>query len=60
MVDGLGRSEIAKHLGVSVNTARTHTQNLLAKLDVHSGLEAITLALRAGLRPTMPLSVPQA
>ncbi|MEU7003443.1 response regulator transcription factor [Nonomuraea sp. NPDC046570] len=60
MVEGLGRSEIAQHLGVSVNTARTHTQNLLAKLDVHSGLEAISLAMRAGLRPTMAVSVPHA
>jgi len=56
MVEGLGRSEIAEQLGVSVNTARTHTQNLLAKLDVHSGLEAISLAMRAGLRPTMAAS----
>jgi len=31
---------------------RTHTRNLLAKLDVHSSLEAVALALRAGIRPT--------
>ncbi|MFI6604411.1 response regulator [Nonomuraea sp. NPDC050536] len=54
MVDGLGRSQIAESLGVSVNTARTHTQNLLNKLEVHSALEAISLAMRAGLRPSMP------
>ncbi|MGP4026660.1 response regulator [Actinomadura sp. 3N407] len=54
MVDGLGRAEIAERLGLSANTVRTHTQNLLAKLDVHSALEAITLAMRAGMRPSNP------
>ncbi|MDL4775900.1 MULTISPECIES: response regulator [Thermomonosporaceae] len=51
MVDGLNRAEIADRLGLSANTVRTHTQNLLAKLDLHSALEAITLAMRAGMRP---------
>ncbi|WP_433328489.1 response regulator [Spirillospora sp. CA-294931] len=51
MVDGLNRVEIAERLGLSANTVRTHTQNLLAKLDMHSALEAITLAMRAGMRP---------
>ncbi|MBE1531268.1 response regulator [Actinomadura algeriensis] len=51
MVDGLGRAEIAERLGLSANTVRTHTQNLLAKLGMHSALEAITLAMRAGMRP---------
>ncbi|MEU5877481.1 response regulator transcription factor [Spirillospora sp. NPDC047279] len=51
MVDGLNRAEIAERLGLSANTVRTHTQNLLAKLDLHSALEAITLAMRAGMRP---------
>ncbi|TDE19462.1 response regulator transcription factor [Actinomadura sp. 6K520] len=54
MVDGLGRAEIAEELGLSANTVRTHTQNLLSKLDMHSALEAITLAMRAGMRPTDP------
>ncbi|MCP2335057.1 response regulator [Actinomadura rupiterrae] len=52
MVDGLNRAEIADRLGLSANTVRTHTQNLLAKLDMHSALEAITLAMRAGMRPS--------
>ncbi|NKZ06977.1 response regulator [Actinomadura latina] len=51
MVDGLGRADIAERLGLSANTVRTHTQNLLAKLGLHSALEAITLAMRAGMRP---------
>lgn len=52
MVDGLPRSEIAQRLFVSANTVRTHTQNLLGKLGCHSGLEAVSLALRLGMRPT--------
>jgi len=54
MVDGLNRPEIADRLGLSANTVRTHTQNLLAKLDAHSALEAITVAMRAGMRPSGP------
>ncbi|WP_432969895.1 response regulator transcription factor [Dactylosporangium sp. CA-233914] len=50
MVDGLTRAEIAARLGVSVNTARTHAQNLIAKLGTHSTLETVSLALRNGIR----------
>lgn len=50
MVDGLSRPEIAIRLGLSTNTVRTHTQNLIAKLGVHSTLEAVAVALRHGLR----------
>jgi DNA-binding NarL/FixJ family response regulator len=50
MVDGLSRPEIAVRLGMSANTVRTHTQNLIAKLGVHSTLESVALALRHGLR----------
>jgi DNA-binding NarL/FixJ family response regulator len=50
MMDGLSRPEIAIRLGLSANTVRTHTQNLIAKLGVHSTLEAVGLALRHGLR----------
>jgi DNA-binding NarL/FixJ family response regulator len=50
MVDGLSRSQIAVRLGLSANTVRTHTQNLIAKLGVHSALEAVAVALRHGLR----------
>jgi DNA-binding NarL/FixJ family response regulator len=59
MVDGLGRAEIALRLGLSANTVRTHTQNLLAKLDTHSALEAITLAMRLGMRSSPQGSSPR-
>jgi len=50
LVDGLTRAEVARQLGVSANTVRTHTQNLLVKLGVHSTLELVSLALRHGVR----------
>ena len=49
MVGGVDRSGIAQELGLSVDTVRTHTQNLFAKLQVHSVLEAVALAVRAGM-----------
>jgi DNA-binding NarL/FixJ family response regulator len=49
-VDGLTRGAAAERLGVSANTVRTHTQNLFAKLGVHSTLEAVAAGRRHGLR----------
>lgn len=55
MVAGLDRQAIAERLAVSRHTVRTHIQNLLAKLGVHSGLEAVAIGVRAGLAlPTSP------
>ena len=39
---------IADALGMSPNTLRTHTQNVLTKLGVHSKIEALVLAIRHG------------
>jgi DNA-binding NarL/FixJ family response regulator len=47
MADGLDRLAIAERLYLSANTVRTHVQNILAKLQVHSSLEAVALALRS-------------
>jgi DNA-binding NarL/FixJ family response regulator len=58
MVDGLSRPEIAERLGLSANTVRTHTQNLLGKVGAHSALEAITMAMRYGMRPSSRGSAP--
>ena len=40
---------IAKELGVSLNTCRGYVKGILAKLGVHSQLEAVVIATRAGL-----------
>ncbi len=40
---------IARTLGVSHATVRNHVHNLLAKLNAHSRLEAVMVALRGGL-----------
>ncbi len=53
LVEGRGKAEIADELGLSVNTVRTHTNKIFAKLGVHSRLEAVTVA-RSALRGTQP------
>lgn len=40
---GHGTGAVALALGVSYSTARTHIQNVLAKLEVHSRLEAVAV-----------------
>lgn len=48
MADGLTQDEIALLLGISPHTLRTHVQNILTKLRVHSKLEALAEAVRYG------------
>jgi DNA-binding CsgD family transcriptional regulator len=40
MRSGFSNREIASALGISINTARRHTERVLAKLDVHSRIAA--------------------
>lgn len=48
LADGHDHAAIAAELVVSEHTARTHIQNLLRKLDVHSRVEAVALAVASG------------
>jgi DNA-binding NarL/FixJ family response regulator len=46
MANGLSPEGIAEQLGMSRHTLRTHTQNILTKLGVHSKIEAVVAAIR--------------
>jgi DNA-binding CsgD family transcriptional regulator len=48
VASGLQNKEIARELGLSPATVRNHVHNLLEKLEVHSKLEAVSLAFRRG------------
>ncbi|KAA5838338.1 response regulator transcription factor [Saccharopolyspora hirsuta] len=50
MVNGKRGAQIAEELLISAETVRTHTRSILAKLQVHSQLEAVSVACAAGLR----------
>jgi DNA-binding CsgD family transcriptional regulator len=49
LAEGTSTHDIAASLFISVTTARNHVQNILRKLDVHSKLEAVSLAIRTHL-----------
>ena len=46
LTDGLSTPEICQRLYITPNTLRTHVQNIMGKLHVHSKLEAVAFALR--------------
>ncbi|HPN68836.1 MAG TPA: response regulator transcription factor [Saprospiraceae bacterium] len=46
LVDGKSYKMIATELFVSIDTIKSHMRNIYAKLHVHSGTEAVALALR--------------
>ena len=46
---GYGNRRIAEICNLSLNTVRTHVQNVLVKLGIHSKLEAAAIAVRHGL-----------
>jgi DNA-binding NarL/FixJ family response regulator len=45
---GHDNETVAKTLTMSPNTVRTHVQNILSKLNVHSKLEAVSKGIREG------------
>jgi DNA-binding NarL/FixJ family response regulator len=49
IVTGKSSRAIARQLGISPNTFRTHVQAVLTKLQVHTRLEAATFAVQHGL-----------
>ena len=46
LTDGLSSPEICERLYIAPNTLRTHVQNIMGKLRVHSKLEAVAFALK--------------
>ena len=56
LADGRVPDDIATQLDVSRNTLRTHIQNILMKLGVHSKLDAIVAAIRHGRVSTIDVS----
>jgi DNA-binding NarL/FixJ family response regulator len=55
VAQGADRKEVAERLHLSVNTVRTHMQSLMAKLGVHSALEAVAVT-----RSWLDVPVPEA
>ncbi len=55
IMDGLSTEQMADQLGVHRSTARTHVQNLLTKLGVHSRLQAAALITTHASEETWPL-----
>ncbi len=49
LADGASTAEVARRLGVAVNTARNHVQRVLEKLGARSKLEAVAIARKEGL-----------
>ncbi|HEY7132811.1 MAG TPA: response regulator transcription factor, partial [Candidatus Limnocylindrales bacterium] len=58
LTEGLSTPEICAQLYIAPNTLRTHVQNIMGKLRVHSKLEAVAFALRYRLvEPPRPTDV---
>jgi two-component system, NarL family, nitrate/nitrite response regulator NarL len=55
IMEGLSTEQMAEELGVHRSTARTHVQNLLSKLGVHSRLQAAALITSHATEETWPV-----
>jgi DNA-binding NarL/FixJ family response regulator len=49
LLQGKDGGAIARDLGIKTSTARVHISHVLNKLEVHTTLEAVALARRAGI-----------
>ena len=52
LVDGKSHDAAAQDLYISHHTFRTHVKNILTKLGAHSSIEAVSIAVCAGVRPS--------
>jgi DNA-binding NarL/FixJ family response regulator/signal transduction histidine kinase len=52
LAEGLDSEGIAERLSISIRTERNHMANILAKLEVHSQLQALVFAQRHGVVET--------
>ena len=57
LMDGLSTDQMADQLGVQRSTARSHVQNLLIKLGVHSRLQAAALMTAHASEETWPVQM---
>jgi len=49
LADGMQTDAVAKDLGLSTETIRTHTKRILAKLDASTRTQAVAIGIRYGL-----------
>ena len=49
LADGMQTDHVAKDLGLSTETVRTHTKRILAKLDASTRTQAVAIGIRYGL-----------
>ena len=54
MSQGKSNAQIGRELYISPHTVRTHVQNILQKLEMHSKLEAATFAMQHELAARRP------
>lgn len=52
LVDGKSHEAASQDLFISHHTFRTHVKNILTKLGAHSSIEAVSIAVCAGVRPS--------
>src|SRR5918911_4805248 len=55
LADGMQTDAVAKSLGLSTETVRTHTKRILAKLQADTRTQAVAIAIRHGLIEEPPL-----
>ncbi len=49
LADGMQTDAVAKDLGLSTETIRTHTKRILAKLEASTRTQAVAIGIRSGL-----------